>query len=307
MKKTGKLLVALLVIIAMAATLMMGCQNEATNPGTEAPQNNGPAANYPLNVTDDVVAGGTFTGTYVDALKNGEGKITYDNGNVYEGPVVAGVAVGYGKLTYKIGDVYEGLVVNGLPEGACGTLMIGANTYVGGFSGGKMKGEGVFTWKDGHVFTGVFEGVGEDYGELTADGFLAYNTGLSFDGTLVAGEPTKGTFYWPGNLPAWKGNFTAFLTGYGDLDMGNGIFYRGPMFAGVLTNCDEWLATGEKVVIQYPVNDVYVGEKFEGEFIVDEETLKDILIGTMTYPDGTVIENVTIKLDFSFAYNVPTN
>lgn len=301
MKRTSKLLVTILAMLTLAATMMIGCQNQVANQTPEVES----TSTYPMDVTDDVVAGGTFTGTYTDAIKNGKGKITYDNGDVYEGPVIAGNAIGYGKITYKIGDVYEGLVVNGLPETAYGKLSIGANSYVGGFSNGKMKGNGVFTWKDGHVFTGVFEGVGEDYGELTADGFLAYNTGLSFDGTLVAGQPTKGTFYWPGNLPAWKGDFTAFLTGYGDLDMGNGIFYRGPMFAGVLTNCDEWLATGEKVIIQYPVNDVYVGEKFEGEYIVDQETLKDILIGTMTYPDGTVIENVTIKLDFSFAYTVP--
>ncbi|MBQ4564475.1 MAG: hypothetical protein IJA58_08330 [Lachnospiraceae bacterium] len=199
MKRTSKLLVALLVILAMTATMMMGCQNQAADQTTEAPQENVPAVTYPLTVADDAVAGGKFTGTYADATKNGEGKITYDNGDVYEGPIVAGIAIGNGKITYKDGDVYEGLVINGLPEGAFGKLTKGGDVYVGGFSGGKIKGEGSFTWKDGHVFTGVFEGVGEGTGDLTADGFLAYTTGLSFDGTLVKGEPTKGTFYWPGN------------------------------------------------------------------------------------------------------------
>lgn len=322
MKKTGKMLASILVMLAMAAVMMTGCAKSEENGETQAPE-----VTYPLKVTDDAVAGGKFTGNYVDALKNGEGTITYETGDVYRGPVTAGAAIGRGTITYADGREYTGLVINGVPEGrgvmitgegtytgnfangvfedSQGTFKFDGGIYAGGFSGGKMKGDGSFTWNDGHVFTGVFEGEGEGVGDLTADGFLAYTTGLSFDGTLVKGEPTKGTFYWPNNSPAWTGNFTAFLTGYGDLDMGNGIFYRGPMFAGVLTNCDEWLATGEKVTIQYPEAGKYVGEKFVGEYQVDEATMKDLLIGTVTYPDGTVIEDVSVLLNFSFDYIVP--
>ena len=41
-------------------------------------------------------------------LYHGWGKITYDNGDVYEGGWKYSMRHGWGKMTYNNGDVYEG-------------------------------------------------------------------------------------------------------------------------------------------------------------------------------------------------------
>ena len=70
MKRTSKLLVTILAMLTLAATMMIGCQNQVANQTPEVES----TSTYPMDVTDDVVAGGTFTGTYTDAIKNGKGK-----------------------------------------------------------------------------------------------------------------------------------------------------------------------------------------------------------------------------------------
>lgn len=334
MKKTRKHVTVLWAVCAAAAIALAGCgEKKVTYPAdltdyeledgtfTGHAEQEGPTGEGKITYTN----GDVYEGTVAAGKAEGNGKITYANGDVYEGTVTAGKAEGNGKITYANGDRYEGAVADGKPQGE-GVMVTGEGTYTGAFSGGlfedddaemvfeggtykggfsqgKMKGEGEFTWKDGHVFTGTFDGVGEGAGELTGTGFLAYTTGLSFDGTLLDGNPKTGTFYWPNNSSAWVGEFTAFLTGYGTLDMGNGIIYYGPMNAGVLMGNDEWDARDEKVTIQYPEAGAYTGETFEGAYSVNEETLKDELIGTITMKDGTVVENVHINLNFSFQYS----
>ena len=44
---------------------------------------------------------------------NGQGKLTYKNGDVYEGEWKDGERHGQGKLTYKNGVVYKGAFVDG--------------------------------------------------------------------------------------------------------------------------------------------------------------------------------------------------
>lgn len=286
MKRTNKHLAAFLAVCAMTATVLSGC---------------GDKIKYPADLTDFALEDGTFTGHATEEGPTGEGKITYTDGTVYEGAVVKGKPEGEGIMITAEGT-YTGGFVGGLFQDDNAKMVFEGGTYEGAFADGKMKGDGVFTWKDGHVFTGTFDGVGDGAGELTGTGFLAYTTGLSFDGTLLDGNPKTGTFYWPNNSPAWEGEFTAFLTGYGTLDMGNGIIYYGPMNAGVLMGNEEWDARNEKVTISYPEGGAYAGETFEGAYRVNEETLKDELIGTITMKDGTVLENVSINLNFSFQY-----
>ncbi len=261
------------------------------------------------NLEDAPVAGGLYTGTCLpDGTATGTGTIEYENGNVYEGPVKDGKAEGEGVMIDAISAAtYTGAFVGGLYNDDEAVLEFdNGGIYTGAFENGKMKGEGKFTWPDGSVFEGTFagaEGVEGSAGALDAEGSLAFVGGIVFEGTIVGGYPNVGSFAWPSNGPIYTGNFTAFLTGYGDLDMRNGIIYRGPMGAGLLVPVDAWNALDEEVVITYPNDGGYNGEVFRGSYVFNAAENKDELIGTVTYTDGTV-KNVSILLNFSFAYVV---
>ena len=49
-----------------------------------------------------------FTGTYVNGIQNGIGKMTFPDGSEYEGEFTEGKRSNRGKLTTADGDVYEG-------------------------------------------------------------------------------------------------------------------------------------------------------------------------------------------------------
>lgn len=78
----------------------------------------------------------TYTGTIVNYRMNGEGKLVYDNGDVYEGGFKNGVFEGQGKFVSNKGWTYEGAFKNGLADGK-GTLTTKAKkTYKGTFKQG---------------------------------------------------------------------------------------------------------------------------------------------------------------------------
>jgi hypothetical protein len=50
----------------------------------------------------------TYTGDFENGLPNGEGKIKFENGDIYEGEFYNGKIEGIGKMTFQNGSVYEG-------------------------------------------------------------------------------------------------------------------------------------------------------------------------------------------------------
>ncbi|HBD72607.1 MAG TPA: hypothetical protein DC018_01425 [Streptococcus sp.] len=84
--------------------------------------------------------------------------LTYDNGKItYTGYVVNHRMNGQGKLTYKNGDCYEGNFNDGVFEGQGVFTSHSGWIYKGGFKNGQPDGEGTLTAQNGKVYTGTFK------------------------------------------------------------------------------------------------------------------------------------------------------
>ena len=59
----------------------------------------------------------TYTGTTIQGKMNGQGKMTFENGDTYEGEFVDGYFQGMGTYTSKDGWTYEGQFVKGQADG----------------------------------------------------------------------------------------------------------------------------------------------------------------------------------------------
>ena len=77
-----------------------------------------------------------YDGNIVRGKMNGQGTVTFENGDTYKGNFVNGTFSGHGTFTAKAGWKYEGEFVNGQPEGQ-GTLTTEQNVvYKGTFKQG---------------------------------------------------------------------------------------------------------------------------------------------------------------------------
>lgn len=84
--------------------------------------------------------------------------LIYDNGKLtYIGDVVNHRMNGQGKLTYENGDVYKGHFENGVFEGEGTFTSKSGWTYKGEFKAGQPNGQGTLTAQDGKVYTGTFK------------------------------------------------------------------------------------------------------------------------------------------------------
>lgn len=84
--------------------------------------------------------------------------LTYENGKIrYTGYVLNNRMNGQGKLTYPNGDVYEGNFVNGVFNGH-GTFKSGMGwSYTGEFKKGQADGQGKLIAKDKKIYKGKFK------------------------------------------------------------------------------------------------------------------------------------------------------
>ena len=77
---------------------------------------------------------GSYVGTFVDDLKNGQGTFLYANGDIYVGTFVDDARTGQGKYTWAAGDEYEGE-----------------------FRDNAISGQGTYRFASGRTYTGQFE------------------------------------------------------------------------------------------------------------------------------------------------------
>lgn len=88
----------------------------------------------------------------------GNGVLTLDNGSIkYDGSLVRGKMNGQGTLTFKNGDTYTGDFKNGAFNGK-GTFVSGSGwKYEGDFKNGQAEGQGTLTTENQVVYKGKFK------------------------------------------------------------------------------------------------------------------------------------------------------
>lgn len=87
-----------------------------------------------------------------------ESTLTYDKGAItYTGTVVNYRMNGQGKLTYENGDTYEGQMKNGVFEGQGKFVSHQGWSYEGSFKGGQADGKGTLKAKGNKVYKGTFK------------------------------------------------------------------------------------------------------------------------------------------------------
>jgi hypothetical protein len=135
-------------------------------------------------------------------------------GNTYTGSVIDGVYNGQGKLTYPDGSTYEGDMKDGLPNGQGIYIANNKDTYIGTFAAGVIKGQGTMTYADGSKYTGQWQaGTRHGQGTYTAADNSTYTGTWQTNtrhgqGTFTAADNSKYTGTWHKNLRHGQGTQT---------------------------------------------------------------------------------------------------
>jgi len=131
---------------------------------------------------DEPVVKATYTGDYWNGKKQGVGKMTFPNGDIFHGQWKDNQMNGEGTYIYKAtGDIFTGTFVDGVKVGS-GAYQFGADSSVmkGNWVEGSIT-EGTWEFKDGSVYKGVFKN-GKPYQNGTF--------------TLPNGTTQKGEYVW---------------------------------------------------------------------------------------------------------------
>jgi hypothetical protein len=245
-------------------------------------------------------------------IRKGDGKLTRENGDIYDGFWQGDKRKGWGHMVWKdqqlsyLGN-WEHDTINGSGE------MIFASTdkYYGEWYNGKMQGKGKYTYADGTVYEGEFSNNKfHGLGKLTAkdgtvihDGKWEYNNfvagsepategtvnitysdGRKFEGTLIDGKKngwgkyTNPNFY--GKTEVEEGNWKDDqLDGDGTITINGKLSYKGHFVNG------KWDGQGT----------YYMGgqERIEGNWKQNHMNGYCIHYG----PDGNIIEEGYYEMD----------
>jgi serine/threonine protein kinase len=133
----------------------------------------------------------TGTVTYYDGLRNGRGKMLWDDGDSYDGEWRQGIRTGHGTYKWASGGKYVGDWLAAKMHGEGKYTWADGDTYTGDWDDNMMEGHGVFVVINGNVtncdeckkYDGQWEddkkvGWGKCYG---ADGTLLYEGSFSAD------------------------------------------------------------------------------------------------------------------------------
>jgi len=153
---------------------------------------------------DAVVERARYEGLYDNGSRNGLGKMTYPNGDIYHGEWVDGKMHGEGSYTYKkTGDVYSGTWVQNKKQGK------------GDYSFGKDKSMLRGEWENGELVDGSWElkNFANYYGKFKMGrplgvGKFEFKNGYTQDGEFVEikNPDDEGSDEVKAPNVAWKGN-----------------------------------------------------------------------------------------------------
>ncbi|MEN0037051.1 MAG: C13 family peptidase [Cellvibrio sp.] len=166
--------------------------------------------------------------TYIGDLNaqgqlEGQGRMTWTNGDEYDGEFHAGLMHGKGKFSSKYSGHYKGDFVSGYSEGRGVVVYVDGTRYEGEFVANQFQGKGKLIYPGGNAYEGDFEnnkmhGVGK----------------LSFaDKSVYIGQLVDGVIQGKGELrrvsgEKYTGDFVAGkMHGQGVFDDGRGNRYSG--------------------------------------------------------------------------------
>ncbi len=96
----------------------------------------------------------TYTGQFVNGLREGRGKMSLQNGNSYDGHFSRGSMQGEGSMLYKNGDRYVGQWASDQPNGKGKYYFKTRERYEGDFVKGEFVGTGTMFYTDGAYYQG---------------------------------------------------------------------------------------------------------------------------------------------------------
>lgn len=165
-----------------------------------------PAADLPAESMTVKVGDTTFSGRFrKDApgtTLSGQGRVSWDNGNLYIGPLVQGKAQGRGTMNWASGDRYEGDWLDDQPHGRGVLNHANGDRYEGDFVRGDATGRGRISFANGSVYEGeVRNSLPEGRGSYR------WPNGDRFEGQWQAGKKQgQGRHTWA-NGDAWQGEY----------------------------------------------------------------------------------------------------
>ena len=118
---------------------------------------------------------------------------TYDDGRVYTGQRNSkGKIEGQGMMTWPNGDRYEGQWKKGMPHGEGTFTYANGIVYHGQWEKNVAKGQGTITMPNGVVIEGTWTSMGDGTGIMT------WADGTRYEGGFVSGAPQgQGVKIWP--------------------------------------------------------------------------------------------------------------
>ena len=121
--------------------------------------------------------GEVFEGEYVDERRHGIGEYHYLDGSVYEGEFFKDRRQGFGIFTRTDGSIYEGEWDRDYIHGEGIWRWSDGSTYMGDNIDGKRTGRGVYITSHGDVYVGEFKG-----NSIHGEGTFTYNDGTRYEG-----------------------------------------------------------------------------------------------------------------------------
>ena len=134
--------------------------------------------------------GEKYEGEFKDGKKNGQGTHTWKDGDKYVGEHKDGKYQGQGTYTWKDGGKYVGEFKDGKYDGQGTHTFPDGGKYLGEFKDGKQNGQGTFTTSDGLKSVGEWKD-----GERNGQGTITYPDGIKYVGEFKDGELWNGIFY----------------------------------------------------------------------------------------------------------------
>ncbi len=127
--------------------------------------------------------GDKYDGEFLAGLFHGKGKFVSGDSGTYEGDYARGYMDGRGVLTYPDGSRYEGEFVANQFEGKGRLVYTSGDIYEGDFSKSEMNGVGKWRYADKSIYIGQVSN-----GLIQGNGELQRVTGEKYTGDFVAGK-----------------------------------------------------------------------------------------------------------------------